>query len=149
MNIYKTKVYQAFCTITGFAIALPTIAALACPPRPSPMQAIRCLPKNITAKDIVSATMVGSGPKGPIVKQVTVQETLVQLKAKCDRKAKLVDAKGKEITFYATPYTSCSGVPPTPEMIKEAKTAYLALEKLKAKYTVIEMTCNPGGIPYP
>ena len=56
----------------------------------------------------------------------------------------LTDAKGREIRFFDLQF--CGGPNPPEEMVREYREE---LEALEEKYTVIGMTCNLGGIPYP
>lgn len=99
-----------------------------------------CLPKEIRSSDVVSSRLVGSSK---VVKKTTVRERLIQLKASC-RKGKLVDAAGKEIRFFRL--EGCWGNPPADyqEILQKQSEE---LEKLRKQYTVIEMTCNPEGVP--
>jgi len=99
-----------------------------------------CLPKNIKRTDVVSAEI--SRPGRTLAKRVTVEQKLKELKARC-RKGKLVDPAGKQIYFYQM--QGCWGNPPDDyqEILKRQASD---LEKLKLRYRVIEMTCNPDGI---
>jgi hypothetical protein len=98
-----------------------------------------CLPKDIQRTDVVTATMIRPGRVG---KKITVEQTLRDLKARC-HKGKLVDAKGKEIYFYHL--QGCWGNPPADYQEILAQQAK-ELEKLRRRYHVIEMTCNPEGV---
>ncbi len=77
-----------------------------------------------------------------VTASVTVEQKLVELKARC-RRGKLVDRSGKEIRFYRL--AGCWGNPPADyrEILERQRRE---LEKLKKRYTVIELTCNPDGI---
>lgn len=99
-----------------------------------------CLPKDVKSSDVVSSRLVGSSK---VVKKTTVRERLIQLKASC-RKGKLVDAAGREIRFFRL--EGCWGNPPADyqEILQKQSEE---LEKLRKRYTVIEMTCNPEGVP--
>ena len=101
-----------------------------------------CLPQGMKPSDIVSTRLVGSGKA---LRKVTVQEKLIQLKASC-KQGKLVDAAGREIRFFRL--EGCWGNPPADyqEILQKQSEA---LEKLRRKYTVIEMTCNPDGVAIP
>jgi hypothetical protein len=110
-----------------------------------------CLPANFSLTDIVSAEMLNSTPNQPgkpptvTIKKITVGQTLSKLKAYC-HKQKLRDRNHREIRFYKL--TGCWGaVPPFAEAALAKQAA--DLKALKKYYTVIGMTCNPGGIPYP
>lgn len=100
-----------------------------------------CLPDGIKSNDIVSTQMVRSAAGDDEVKKLTVERILIRLKAQC-KKGKLVDAKGKEIYFFRL--QGCWGNPPADyqEILKQQQEQ---LDKLKQRYTVIEMTCNPEG----
>lgn len=99
-----------------------------------------CLPKDVKSSDVVSSRLVGSSK---VVKKTTVRERLIQLKASC-RKGKLVDAAGREIRFFRL--EGCWGNPPADyqEILQKQSEE---LEKLRKRYTVVEMTCNPEGVP--
>jgi len=75
------------------------------------------------------------------IKKTTVEQRLIELDARCD-KGKLVDAAGKEIYFYRL--KGCWGNPP-PDYQEILQRQNEELEKLRKRYTVIEMTCNPEG----
>lgn len=100
-----------------------------------------CLPEAIQLTDVVSATLQGDN----LVKTVTVSEKLKELQAACQN-GKLVDSLGKEIRFYQL--QGCWGTPP-PNYSEIMQTQAEELSALEKQYTVITMTCNPGGIPYP
>jgi hypothetical protein len=97
----------------------------------------RCLPSGIKSTDVVSAQSIKSE-----IKKITVKEKLTELKARC-KKGKLVDASGREIRFFKL--TGCWGNPPVDyqEIMQRQNEE---LEKLRKRYTVIEMTCNPDGL---
>jgi hypothetical protein len=100
-----------------------------------------CLPDDIKATDVVSVQVVKPGATGGEAKRVTVEQELIAMKARCD-KGKLLDASGKEVRFYRL--VGCWGNPPADyQEILAHQTE--EIEKLKKKYTVIEMTCNPEG----
>ena len=101
-----------------------------------------CLPKDIKRTDVVSAPVSLPGRSG---KKITVEQKLKELKARC-RRGKLVDASGKEIYFYHL--QGCWGNPPADYQEILGQQAR-ELEKLRRRYRVIEMTCNPEGVqPY-
>lgn len=110
-----------------------------------------CLPANLQLTDIVTADMVNSTSNRPgtpakvTIKKITVGQTLAKLKASC-RNKKLRDRNYREIRFYKL--TGCWGTEPPFAETALAKQA-ADLKALKKRHTVIEMTCNPGGIPYP
>lgn len=98
-----------------------------------------CLPSGIKSSDVVSAQLVKSRMA---VKKITVEQRLIELDARCDN-GKLVDAAGKEIYFYRL--KGCWGNPPADyqEILQRQNEE---LEKLRKRYTVIEMTCYPEGV---
>ena len=108
-----------------------------------------CLPKGITMETVVSAMRVRhAGPPSKTiagqennVRKITVRDKLIELKARCKR-GKLVDAAGKEIVFYRL--KGCWGNPPQ-DYLEILQRQSEELEKLRKKYTVIELTCNPSG----
>jgi len=104
-----------------------------------------CLPPNIRLSDIVEATSAGMANGQPVgLRQVTVEQRLGELKAICSSDNKLIDGSGKQIVFYHL--TGCWGNPPAgaQEILRKQREE---LDKLKQQYTVIEMTCNPSGMP--
>jgi len=108
-------------------------------------QGTACLPSEIKPTDVVSVQFIKSGVDGNAVKKITVKQKLEELKAHCQN-GKLVDAKGKEIYFYRL--TGCWGNPPV-DYLEILEQQRQEIEKLKERYTVIEMTCNPSGVPIP
>src|SRR6266436_9091116 len=100
-----------------------------------------CLPEGTELTDVVSATIATPG-SGLASKKTTVKEKLIAIKARC-KKGKLVDASGREIRFYKL--TGCWGNPPRDyQQILARQTE--EIEKLRKRYTVIEVTCNPDGV---
>jgi len=77
--------------------------------------------------------------------QVTVEQKLRELRARC-RRGKLVDASGREIYFYRL--QGCWGNPPE-DYQQILQRQQQEIQRLKKRYTVIEMTCNPSGVPIP
>lgn len=104
-----------------------------------------CLPADIKADTVVDTVMVASATGTQTVVPVTVKQTLKKLKAKCS-KGKLRDGKGKEIRFVQL--QGCWGNPPQDylEIMQKQRTD---LDDLKKRYTVVEITCNPSGLPIP
>ena len=100
-----------------------------------------CLPTGTSLSDVVSTQFAKADPSGSLIRKLTVEERLIQLKARCE-KGKLVDLNGKEIRFYRL--IGCWGNPPADyrEILHRQRTE---LEGLRERYTVIEMTCNPDG----
>ena len=115
-------------------------------PSPTPTSNLSsCLPPDIKPTGIVSAELISFSPPNKYnVKKVTVEQKLTELKASCSASGKLVDGMGREIYFYHL--TGCWGNPPFNYQNILAKQRQ-ELEQLRQHYTVIEMTCNPSGIP--
>jgi hypothetical protein len=110
-----------------------------CPPSPSPTSAeggeqasaFDCLPDDIKLKDVVSYG-IREG------RDVTVQDKLVSIKAKCEN-GKLVDEDHKEIRFFRL---QCWGNPPA-DYEERQQRQQEELKELEKKYKVIVMSCNP------
>jgi hypothetical protein len=98
----------------------------------------KCLPQDIQRTDVVTAQLKRPGRPGATV---TVEQKLKEIKARC-RNGKLVDAVGKPIYFYHL--QGCWGNPPA-DYQEILSAQQKELEKLRKKYHVIEMTCNPSG----
>ena len=107
-------------------------------------ETVQCLPEAVKPTDVVSTRLVQTDG-GTLVEKITVEQKLTELKANC-KNGKLVDGAGTEIYFYKL--TGCWGNPPRnyQEILKRQE-AELAI--LRKQYTVIEMTCNPSGLPIP
>ena len=105
----------------------------------------KCLPADIKLSDVVDATSTGYSNGIPVgLHKVTVEQTLNELKATCNSDNKLVGGNGKQIIFYHL--TGCWGNPPYnyQDILQKQRDE---IDKLKQQYIVIEMTCNPSGIP--
>lgn len=102
-----------------------------------------CLPKGIGMTTVVSARVLPGTAN--TVQTVTVADRLRQLKAVC-RQQTLVDRSGRAIRFYQL--EGCWGNPPMNyrEILQQQ---VATLRQLQKTFTVIELTCNPSGIPYP
>jgi hypothetical protein len=107
----------------------------------APSRFQRCLPEGTKLTGVVSATIANPGAGPASSKKTTVEQKLLELKARC-KKGKLVDASGREILFYRL--VGCWGNPPADyqEILARQQEE---IEKLKKTHTVIEMTCNPEG----
>ena len=90
-----------------------------------------CLPKDVGTDDIVEHR-TGSKTK------VTVGRKLGEMKGRC-HKGKLLDRKGREIRFF---HISCWGNPP-PDYLEIQRQEQAELAKLKLRYTVIVLGCDP------
>ena len=104
-----------------------------------------CLPADVKLGDVVDVTSDGYANGQPVgLHKVTVEQRLRELKATCNSENKLVDGKGKQIVFYHL--TGCWGNPPVgyQDILRRQREE---ISKLKEQYTVIEMTCNPSGVP--
>ena len=97
-------------------------------------QKYTCLPAGMKADAVV-----GADPKTH--KLITVAAALKKIKARCSH-GSLVDRKGRKIKFFEL--QGCWGNPPADylEILEQQK---LTLEKLKKKYTVIEIPCTTNG----
>lgn len=102
----------------------------------------RCLPANVKLDDIVATKVIGDLRPANVVR-TTVAQTLEALGVVC-KKDRLIDTSGKEIYFYHR--VGCWGNPPQNygEILRKQQED---LDRLKKKYTVVEMTCNPSGVP--
>ena len=98
-----------------------------------------CLPADVDANELISAEPSFSGQPA---KKITVTSRLNQIGARC-RGKRLVDARGKPIHFYRL--TGCWGNPPENyQEILENQRQELA--RLRRRYRVIEISCNPSGV---
>jgi hypothetical protein len=90
----------------------------------------------------VSAVRV-KGPASDKVEKTTVQDRLRSLGARC-QDGELVDSAGKEICFFRL--VGCWGNPPFKyrDILRRQNEE---LSKLREHCTVIEITCNPSGLP--
>lgn len=102
-----------------------------------------CLPDNIRAADVVGHKKVTTTSGRTYGKKVTVKETLKILKSRCVS-GRLVDHAGREIRFYRV--QGCWGNPPA-DYLEIMDNQRKEIAALKKRYTVVEMTCNPGGTP--
>ena len=100
-------------------------------------QAYPCLPSNIT-EDIVVRVV-----QRPVVKKISVRQTLKDLKVKCSR-GRLIDGKKREIKFYSV--VGCWGNPPE-DYLEIQRRQRRELAELKSKFTVVELSCDVSGEP--
>ena len=114
----------------------------------------KCMPTDFKLGDVVSVRVVqtyhperhGSRKVKYESYRTTILQKLYELKASCGGDNKLVDTIGKQITFFHS-VGGCSGVMPGGDQ-DSIDGKQDELHKLQERYTVIELTCNPGGIPY-
>jgi len=104
-----------------------------------------CLPDGVNDQTIVTATMQSTANGQTFIEKVTVVEKLSTMQATCTDN-KLRDVNAKEIRFYRL--VGCWGARPddADEQLARQSAEISALEET---YTVVTLTCNPGGIPYP
>jgi len=106
----------------------------------------QCFPPDIKPDDVVSASISGYENGKPVgLSKITVEQKLAELKASC-RDSILVDGSGEKIYFYRL--TNCWGNPPS-DYQEILQTQSDEINRLNEQFTVIEMTCNPSGIPIP
>jgi hypothetical protein len=110
----------------------------------SVFQSLTCLPADVKDTEIVDGTL--TAPNGYDGARVTVGQKLKDLKARCGEKGTLVDASGRGIVFYRL--RNCYGTPP-PDLAKRVKKQQDELSTASKKGTVIEISCNPSGVPIP
>ncbi len=105
-----------------------------------------CLPADRKLDDVVKAEVTNYSPGGIFeINKTTIEQKLTEMNASCSN-SKLFDSSGKEIVFYDL--DGCWGAQPPNEkeiMLKQQE----KINKLKEEYTVIEMTCNTSGVPFP
>ena len=122
--------------------AAPTPAPTAPAPAPTGSSPATCLPGNIKPTEVVSA----EASVGAAVRQVSVADKLSELQAYCSPDGRLLAPNGQEIYFYRL--TGCWGIePPRAREILQKQAD--ELNALRQHYLVVEMTCNPTGIPRP
>jgi hypothetical protein len=100
-----------------------------------------CLPDDVRADQVISVDQ--SRPDRP--REITVRQRLTQLRARC-RRGKLADARGRQIRFYRL--QGCWGNAPA-DYNERMERQRREVAALKRRYTVVEMECNPTGIPIP
>lgn len=105
-------------------------------------QKYSCLPPNVKEATVVSSAAASPRPGQPI-KKITVGDALKKLNARCSH-GKLVDGGRRPITFFYR--KGCWGNPPD-DYLEIQNRQNAELERLKKKYTVIEMRCDAYGMP--
>jgi hypothetical protein len=98
-----------------------------------------CLPSDVKPDEVIG---IEQARIGSIVRQITVKQNLNQLKARC-RGRKLIDQKGRQIYFYRL--AGCWGNPPA-DYLEILERQRNELKKLKRRYTVVEISCNPTAL---
>ncbi len=131
-------------SLTGFVGPLTRAALLR-----SFTSSLQCLPPDITVNDVTNATpdLNHTDPLTgvPLVNKTTVKEKMSQLGAHCDEQSRLLNSAGKGIIFY---HLSGCWVPPLPYNAEEIlNTQRAEITELNKIYDVVEMTCNPSGLP--
>jgi len=103
-----------------------------------------CLPANMKSI-IVSAEKRSDSSGHSTIKEVTVEERLIEMGVRCKR-GKLLNKEKREIRFYKL--TGCWGYPVkgAQEILQKQDEE---IRELKKKYSVIEITCWPSGGPRP
>jgi len=94
---------------------------------------VACLPADVELEESVSAQLKSTTAS----KRVTIKETLLRLNAHC-KKGKLIAGTGREIRFYRL--VGCWGNPPEDYQELLAR-QNRELQRLKKKYTVVEIPC--------
>jgi hypothetical protein len=97
---------------------------------------VGCLPADVNPEEVVSYQQSKSATSAS--KRVTIGETLSRLKARC-KKGKLIAGTGREIRFYRL--LGCWGNPPDDYQEQLARQNQ-ELQRLKEKYTVVEIPCG-------
>ena len=106
-------------------------------------QTYPCLASHVKEDDTTGFRTVTSKTGESRTKKITVKQALKKMRARCVR-GKLVDGKGRQVRFYFL--QGCWGNPPA-DYLEILDQQRKEIEKLKKQYTVIEMTCNPSGLP--
>lgn len=102
----------------------------------SNQQFAKCLPAEIDPGSLVVVER-SSGSRHDTPSQVSVKTRLTQLKAYC-KKGKLF-ANGKPVYFYNL--VGCWGNPPE-DYLEVLKRQAAEIQRLKKKYTVIQISCD-------
>ena len=101
----------------------------------------RCLP---SGTDLNNTVAIEANPRTTsATAKTTVKQRLVQLKARC-KKGKLVDGKGRQIYLYSL--VGCWGNPPA-DYLEQIQHQEQEIQRLKKKYTVIQIPCGQGVDP--
>ena len=99
-----------------------------------------CVPDGVDLNSVVVTEVQPPPSKLGAAQQTTVKQRLTQLKARC-KKGKLVDGRGKPIFLY--PLVGCWGNPPE-DYLEVLKRQEAEIQRLKKKYTVIQISCTLG-----
>lgn len=127
---YRTVAIALVLVISGLLISIGSANG----------QTRKCLPPGIRLDTVVGSVSVKQMDGTMVVRPVTVGETTKKLGARC-RGSKLFDRKGREIRFFTL--QGCWGNPPADhlEILDDQKKE---IQKLKKKFTVIEVGCETG-----
>ncbi len=106
-------------------------------------QTYTCLASDVKDDDVVGFTTATSQSGKTHAEKVTVKQTLKKMRSRC-RHGKLMDGKGRQIRFYFL--QGCWGNPPA-NYLEILDRQRKEIERLKKRYIVVEMTCNPSGMP--
>ncbi len=98
---------------------------------------VECLPTGRKMTDVVSIDMNGKN-------KVTVADKLAELHAYCSTNKTLFAGNGKEVYFYNL--IGCWGNPPE-DYQEQLQRQDAEIRELQKRYEVIQMTCNPSGVP--
>jgi hypothetical protein len=133
--------HYSSCKITSMTtviINLGLLASLFCYTVPAdPVEGFGgCVPSGIDLNSVV-AIEAHKPTTNVAARKTTVKLRLIQLKAHCKR-GKLVDGKGKQIYLYQL--IGCWGNPPEDYQEQLARQNQ-ELQRLKKKYTVVEIPC--------
>lgn len=122
--------------MTGLALGV-SLSNCGFPPVEQSQSLAECLPNSIKLTDIAERSSE---------RKLTVEQRLDELKAVCNDQGDLIANSGKEVYFYKL--TGCWGNAPSNyrEILQRQQEE---IQKLSQSYAVIEMTCNPSGIPIP
>lgn len=102
-------------------------------------QSYKCLGSGVDENSVSGFRTQTSKTGETYTVKITVKHTLKSMRARC-RQGKLVDRNGRQIRFYFL--KGCWGSPPDDysEILDQQQKK---IERLKKRYTVIEIPCNP------
>ena len=120
-----------------FTWSLSMVLLLLCTAVDATDSFLACLPEGIHPDEVVSVQQAKSG-KSDLARKLTVREALTRVKARC-KNGKLLDGAGKEIRIVRL--IGCWGNPPE-DYQEQLERQGKEIERLKKKYTVIEIPCS-------